>query len=96
MSASGVLIGRLLDGNALGFVVAETLPELVVERAAHRRETRDREPMPETTTEPTVGEDLAVATAHARHLMKHDDCWRCQADERRERLSADETAEEDD
>lgn len=46
-------------------------------------------------TEPTVGEELAAAVHHDGHVVKHVDCWRCQADERRERLSAEHEAAED-
>lgn len=48
------------------------------------------------TTEPTVGEELSAAVVHERHVVKHADCWRCEADERRERVNGDETAEDDD
>lgn len=50
--------------------------------------------MPETS-ESTVGEELSAAVEHGRHVMNHEDCWRCQADERRHRMSADETHDDD-
>lgn len=53
--------------------------------------------MPEAaeSTEPTVGEELSIAVEHDRHVINHDDCWRCQADDRRYRASGIETEDDD-
>lgn len=49
----------------------------------------------ETTTEPTVGEKLSAVIDHERHLVRHEDCWRCKADERRYGARGDETEDDE-